>query len=121
VRPPHLRTTTSITRLAAGVPDTLPRQQHALLTVRAIQAELAGDHAEAAVLYADAADRWEKFAEASEEAHARLGEGRCLATADAPAADVPVRRARALFEQMGARRRTDECDMLLAQTSRLTS
>ena len=110
-----------LAHLAAGVPDTLPRQQHAHVTVRALQAERAGDHARAAALYADAADRWEQFTEGIEEAHALLGQGRCLAAVGDPGADLPLRRARALFDQMGARGRVDECDRLIARASRLTS
>jgi hypothetical protein len=110
-----------LARLATGVPDVLPRQQHALLTVRAIQAERAGDYAEAAALYADAAEQWETFTEMIEQAHALLGQGRCLAVVDDPGADLPLRRARALFDGMGARRRVDECDSLIAQASKLSS
>ena len=110
-----------LARLVAGVPSAVPRQQHALVTVRAVQAERAGDYAEAAALYAEAADRWERFTEAIEHAHALLGQGRCLAAAGDPGADVALRRSRAVFEQMGARRRMRECDDLIAQASRLTS
>jgi class 3 adenylate cyclase/tetratricopeptide (TPR) repeat protein len=110
-----------LARLATGVPDLLPRQQHAHITVRAIQAERAGDYAEAAVLYADAAERWEKFTEVIEQAHSLLGQGRCLARAGDPDADVVLRRARAIFHQMSARRRIRECDELIAQASELTS
>jgi class 3 adenylate cyclase/tetratricopeptide (TPR) repeat protein len=110
-----------IARLATDVPDVLPRQQHALATVRGLQAERAGDQAGAATLYADAADRWERFTEVIEQAHALLGEGRCLAAAGDAGADLPLRRARVLFEQMGARPRIDECDTLIARASKLTS
>jgi hypothetical protein len=110
-----------LSRLAAAVPEVVPRQGHALVTVRALQAERAGEYAEAAALYADAAARWEMFTEAIEHAHALLGEGRCRAAVHELGADGPVRRARALFDQMGARRRVDECDALIAQASRLTS
>jgi class 3 adenylate cyclase/tetratricopeptide (TPR) repeat protein len=110
-----------IARLAAGFPGSVPRQQHALVTVRAIQAERAGKHAQAAGLYADAADRWEQFTEAIEHGHALLGQGRCLIAAGVGGADMPFRRARQLFDQMGARRRVDECDTLIARAGRLTS
>jgi tetratricopeptide (TPR) repeat protein len=110
-----------LARLAAGVPDTLPRQQHGLVTVRAIQAELAREHARAAALYADAADRWEQFTEVPEQAHGLLGQGRCLTAVGDPGADVPLRHARALFDHMGARRRVDECDKLIARASKLIS
>jgi tetratricopeptide (TPR) repeat protein len=110
-----------LARLAAGVPDVLPRQQHALVVVRAIQAERADEHAQAVALYADAAVRWEHFTEVIEQAHALLGHGRCLAAVGDPDADVPLRKARTLFDRMGARRRVDECDTLIAQASKLTS
>ena len=110
-----------LARLATGVPEVTPRQQHALVTVRAIQADRAGDHARAAALYTDAADRWERFTEVIEQAHALLGQGRCLAAVGDPGADLPLRQARALFDQMGARRRVRECDDLIAQASKLTS
>ena len=103
-----------LARLAAGFPEVVPRQQHALVTVRAIQAERAGEHARAAALYADAADRWEQFTEVIEQAHALLGQGRCLVAVGDPGADMPLRQARALFDRMGARRRIDECDNLIA-------
>ncbi len=107
--------------LVAGVPEVVARQQHARMTVRAIQAERAGDHATAAALYANAADRWEQFTEVIEQAHALLGDGRCLVAAGDRGADMPLRRARALFDQMGARRRVDECDTMIAQAGRLSS
>jgi class 3 adenylate cyclase/tetratricopeptide (TPR) repeat protein len=110
-----------LARLADSVPDVLPRQRHALLTVNAIQAERAGDLAQAAALYADAAARWERFTEPIEQAHALLGEGRCLAALGDAGADAPLRRARAVFDRMGARRRIDECDALIARASKLTS
>jgi class 3 adenylate cyclase/tetratricopeptide (TPR) repeat protein len=110
-----------LARLVAGVPDLLPRQQNALVTVRALEAERAGEHAEAAARYADAATRWERFTEVLEQAHALLGQGRCLAAFGDPAADLRLRQARALFDQMGARRRVDECDRLIAGASKLIS
>lgn len=110
-----------VARLAADVPDTLPAQQHALATIRAIQAEQAGDYQEAVGLYADAAQRWEQFTGVLEQAHALLGQGRCLTLIGDPAADQPLRQARHLFDQMGARPRIAECDTLIAQASKLSS
>ncbi len=110
-----------IARLAGGFPDVVPRQQHVLVVVLAIQAERAGEHTRAAALYADAADRWERFTDAIEQAHALLGQGRCLTALRDPGADVPLRRARAVFDGMGARRRIAECDALITRASRLTS
>ena len=110
-----------IARLADGVPDRLPRQQHANATVRALQAERADAYGEAAALYGDAADRWERFTELIEQAHALLGQGRCLALLGDPGADQPLRRARSLFAGMNARRRVDACDTSIGRASRLTS
>jgi hypothetical protein len=107
--------------LATGFPELTPRQQHALVTVRAIQAERAGEHGRAAALYADAANRWKQFTEAIEQAHALLGQGRCLTALGDAAADVPLRSARVVFDRMGARRRVDQCDTLIARTSGGTS
>lgn len=110
-----------LARLAAGSPDKLPRQRHALVTVRALQAERAGEYTQAAALYADAAGRWEQFTEAIEQAHALLGQGRCLAAAGDSGADLPLRNARFLFDQMSARRRVRECDDLITTASKLIS
>ena len=110
-----------LARLAADVPNTLPTQQHALATVHAIQTEQAGDHAHATTLHADAAQRWEQFTHVLEQAHTLLAQGRCLTHTGDPNADLPLRQARALFEQMGARPRIQECDTLIAQVARLSS
>ena len=107
--------------LVDGVPPTLPSQQHALAAAWAVQAEQAGDHAEAARLYADAAARWEQFTNVLEQAHALLGQGRCLTALGDPSADQPLRQARHVFDQMGARPYVVECDTLIARASKLSS
>ena len=109
-----------LVRLAADVPATLPRQQHALVTVQAIQARRAGDHSTAAELYAEAARRWRRFTEVLEEAHALLGQARCLIAAGESGAELRLQEARALFDQMHARRRVDECDALAAAARLVT-
>ena len=101
-----------LARLAEGVPDTLPLQRHALVTARALHAEASGDHAQAASLHADAAGRWERFSSVLEQAHALLGQGRCLTRLADPAAEQPLHRARALFAEMGAAARVADCDAL---------
>jgi class 3 adenylate cyclase len=106
-----------VDRLREGVPDTLPGQQYALITVSAIQAEAAGDHAKAARLYADAATGWERFTNVLEQAHALVGQGRCLALMGDGRADQSLRAGRALFDRMGASPRVDECDRLIAGAS----
>lgn len=85
-----------------------------------MQAERAGEHSRAAALYADAAERWERFTEVVEQAHALIGQGRCLLAAGQPGAGRPLHRARALFAHMGARPRVDECTDLLARAGTLT-
>ena len=45
---------------------------------RAQLAEAAGDHAAAALLYEEAAERWQQFGHVPERAYALLGQGRCL-------------------------------------------
>ncbi len=107
--------------MADGVPATLPAQQHALTAVLAIRAEADGRYAEAADLYAEAATRWERFTNVLEQAHALLGQGRSLAASGDSAADQPLRHARHLFSQMGARPFVAECDTLIAQASKLSS
>ena len=109
-----------IARLSAGVPDRHPFQQHALMAVRAIETELAGNHARAADLYAEAAERWHAFTSTLEEAHALLGEGRCRAHLADPAATSPLSSARALFAGMNARPRVVECDAQLARVAPAT-
>jgi len=42
-------------------------------------------------------------------------------TRDYSKADQPLRQARALFDQMGARPCINECDTLIAQASKLSS
>jgi class 3 adenylate cyclase/tetratricopeptide (TPR) repeat protein len=110
-----------IDRLAKAVPDTLPSQQHALMTVTAIRAEAAGDHALAASLYADAAKRWDRFTNVLEQAHALLGQGRCLASIGDRSADQSLKKSRVLFNRMGALPRVAECDRLVAAAHTLTS
>ena len=48
------------------------------MACRAQLAEAGGDEAEAAVLYAEAAERWRGFGNVRERAYALLGQGRCL-------------------------------------------
>jgi class 3 adenylate cyclase/tetratricopeptide (TPR) repeat protein len=108
-------------RLAAGVPETLPSQQHALITVRAILAEQAQEFASAAELYADAAVRWEAFTYVLEQAHALLAQGRCLVALADPAATTPLSEARLLFGEMGAHARTSECAMLIVAAGKLSA
>jgi tetratricopeptide (TPR) repeat protein len=108
-------------RLVEDVEPTLPVNQHALVTAAALLAEARGAYAEAAERFADAAAGWEGFGGVLEHAYALLGQGRCLAALGDPTADQALRQARALFDEMGARPRVDECDNLIALTSKLSS
>jgi class 3 adenylate cyclase len=100
-------------RLADGVQPVTPLFENALIACRAQVAEAAGDHARAAVLYAEAATRWQEFGSVPERAYALLGQARCLATLDKPEAEAPLRAARELFASMGYRRALAETDELL--------
>jgi DNA-binding SARP family transcriptional activator/tetratricopeptide (TPR) repeat protein len=104
-----------VARLADHVPETLPLQRHGLVTARALQAELDGDTDQAATLHAEAAGRWEEFGCVLEQAHALLGQGRCLTRLASPVAVQPLRRAHVLFATMDARARVADCDSLLAE------
>ena len=108
-------------RLAEGVDATLPVRALASCTAQALLAEARGDHQVAAESFADAAARWNGFGAGLEHAYALLGQGRCLAALRDPAADTTLRRARELFQQMGARPRIDECDSLIGQTAAVSS
>jgi tetratricopeptide (TPR) repeat protein len=104
------------TRLTEGVEPIYPFQEHALVTARALLLEHHGSHAEAAELFADAAERWERFEMPWELAQALLGQGRCLlALVRASEAATPLRQAREVFSGLGARPALEETDALLAQ------
>jgi predicted ATPase/class 3 adenylate cyclase len=102
-------------RLSAGVNTVgLPLCDHALVAARALTTEAKGDPDAAAEQFADAAGRWDRFGARLEQAFALQGQGRCLAALGETAAGRPLRAARALFAEMGARPRVEECDVLLA-------
>jgi tetratricopeptide (TPR) repeat protein len=88
-------------RLVDGVRLTTPLAEHALVACRAQLTEAAGNHAEAARLYAEAADRWQRFGDVPELAYALLGQGRCLAAVGRADAEEPLRRARERFVSLG--------------------
>ena len=103
-------------RLADGLEPLFPLREHALCAARARLAEAAGDHAEAATLYADAAERWREFGNVPERAYALLGQGRCLAALGKPEAEQPLREARELFASMGYKPALAETDALLGES-----
>ncbi len=108
-------------QLIAGVEPHTPLQQNALATCRAALAEAAGDHANAAAAYADAATRWRLFGDVPELAYALVGQGRCLVALGTPGADRPLSEARELFTAMGYAPAIGETDALLQRTGATTS
>jgi class 3 adenylate cyclase/tetratricopeptide (TPR) repeat protein len=112
--------------LAAGLADAvrprLPLEQHAVVTARALLAEHHGQHAEAAGLFADAADRWQRFEVPWEQAQALLGQGRCLLALGQPGeAREYLRTARDIFTMLGAGPARTDVDRLLAQATEATA
>ncbi|HEX4747471.1 MAG TPA: adenylate/guanylate cyclase domain-containing protein [Gaiellaceae bacterium] len=107
--------------LLDGFEVVAPMHRYARLTAEAQIAEAHSDLETAARLFEDAAQAWKEFGFVPEEAFALLGRGRCLVSLRDPAADRPLREARALFAGMGARPRIDECDTLIARVAKLTS
>jgi predicted ATPase/class 3 adenylate cyclase len=105
--------------LAARMTDdfepSTPLKEHALVSARAVLAEAAGDSAQAAALYAEAAKRWVEFGNVPEHAYALLGQGRCLTTLGKPPAEAPLNGARQLFASMGYGPALAEADALLGE------
>ena len=111
--------------LARGLTDdvepAIPLADNALASCRGLLAEAEGHQAEAADLHADAAKRWQEFANVPERAYALLGQGRCLLTLANPAAEDTLRPAAELFSSMGYRPAHAETDALLEQATALAS
>jgi class 3 adenylate cyclase/tetratricopeptide (TPR) repeat protein len=100
------------TALGAGDPELAQRltervevgyalQNNAVDAARAQIAAYAGNHAEAAALYAAAAEQWEELGAVPELAHALLGQGRSLHALEDPDAEQPLAKAAELFRAMG--------------------
>jgi hypothetical protein len=102
-------------RLADGLEPRYPVREHALSAARAQLAEHAGNHADAATLYAEAAARWQQFGNVPEHALALLGQGRCLLALADRAAEQPLRQAAELFSSMSYRPALAETNALLEQ------
>ena len=102
-------------RLADGLEPSYPLNEHALCAARAQLAAHAGDHADAATLYAEAATRWQEFGNVPERAYALLGQGRCLLDLGQSGAEQPLRTARDLFAAMGFKPALAETKALLEQ------
>ncbi len=97
------------------VEPNVPIRRNSLASSRAFLEEADGRSEEAAELFRDAADRWAACGGVLEQAHAMLGQGRCLVALGDAAANRPIQEARALFERMGATPRIDECNTLLGE------
>ena len=109
-------------RLVGGLEPRTPYAEHALVAANVALTEAGGDLPAAADAYADAADRWESLGVVPEQAFALLGQGRCLVGLSRQTEGVPVlRRARELFERLGAVPALAETDALLQQTIALSS
>ncbi len=100
----------------AGAEPTAPLSEHALSTCLAQLAEVAGDHAQAETLYAEAAERWREFGNVPESAYALLAQGRCLASLGQAEADEPLREAQELFRSMGYKPALAETEALLGES-----
>jgi ATP/maltotriose-dependent transcriptional regulator MalT len=101
------------TRLLDGVEPRTPLSEHVLAACHAQLAEAAGEHAQAAALYAKAAGRWQEFGNVPERAYALLGRGRWLAALGSPDAVAPLREARGLFASTGYKPALAETEALL--------
>ena len=88
-------------RLTESLEPRTPLFEHALCACRAALAEAARETADAADLYAAAAERWLDFGNVPERDLALLGQGRCLLALGRPDADEPLREARASFAAIG--------------------
>jgi hypothetical protein len=90
-------------RLAAKTVASRALDSHTLVLLSGLEAEQVGEHERAAQRFAESASCWRAFGAPYEEAHARLGQGRCLvALGRAVDAAEPLRRAARLFKRMGA-------------------
>ncbi len=99
-----------------GINPVTPLAEHVLATSRAQLAEAAGEHADAAPLYPEAAERWHQFGNVPERAYALLGQGRCLAALGDAAGDASLRLARELFASMGYTPALAETEALLGES-----
>ena len=101
-------------RLAGSLEPLQPIARHALVAAQALVTEARGDYEVAAAGFADAASRWHDFAAHYEEAHALLGEGRCLMALGRAHEAVPVLgQAREIFARLGAKPALEETERLL--------
>ena len=98
------------------------RIAHSVVAARAVVAEETGELDEALLLYEDAAARWAEHGFVLGNAEALHGSGRCLvALGQAQQATAPLREARELFAQLGAKPALERVDDLLAQAASRTA
>jgi class 3 adenylate cyclase/tetratricopeptide (TPR) repeat protein len=92
-----------VRRHAAKTIAGRPLDDNALVLASALEAEHEGRLDQAARHFAEAASRWRAFGAPYEEAHALLGQGRCLvALGRGDEAAEPLRRAARVFKRLGA-------------------
>jgi len=104
-------------RISGVVRGALPAVQNTQASVAALRAEHRGEREAAVTGFADAASRWHEFGIPYEEAHALLGQGRCLvALGRAPEAAAPLAAAREIFARLGAMPALVETDEWLQKT-----
>jgi hypothetical protein len=103
-------------RLVESVEPVTPLVEHALAACQAQLVEASGEHAQAAALYAKAAERWREFGNVPERAYAVLGQGRCLAALAGPEAAEPLREAQGLFASIGYKPALAETEALLGES-----
>jgi class 3 adenylate cyclase/tetratricopeptide (TPR) repeat protein len=103
-------------RLAEGFKPLTTQHENVLASAAGLLDEARGDHAAAAVAFADSSARWRDFGVPYEEAQALLGQGRCLlALGRVSEAAAPLNEAREILQQLGARPALDEVRRLLDQ------
>ncbi|PWU24813.1 MAG: hypothetical protein C5B48_04490 [Candidatus Rokuibacteriota bacterium] len=105
------------TMLVDKLGSRYPLEEHALCACHAQLVEARGDHAEAAALYADAAERWRQFGNVPERGYALLGQGRCLCALGKPDAKESLRIAGELFSSMGYKPALAETETVLGRTA----
>jgi hypothetical protein len=94
---------------------TYTRARLCLASAQAIVAEASGDLVGAADLHRTAADGWRTFGCPAEEAHARMGHGRCLlAAGNTEGPTTSLRRAQRIGRALGAVLIVAEASELLA-------
>jgi class 3 adenylate cyclase/tetratricopeptide (TPR) repeat protein len=101
-------------RLVDGFEPVTPLASHALVAAQAQLAEAAGTIDDAAVLFAEAAQRWRAFGNVPERGFALLGQGRCLLSVEPMAAEALLTEACDLFVPLGYEPALTQARALLA-------